>query len=302
VVDTSCVLILDPTFSPEPKIAMVGRATTTIATTYGFDEFEASGTIPTPRYKQLDWSGFTRQNFQFSVFQKPSLTVTGDIGIDYTGFSTINGDGSIGTLRQADGGTPCESKPWSQPAGRCFGPGLTFWHGDFGGVDSRDWRWQFMYADWPPTSLSPTVSTTARLGAVFDSTISGGQVASGIANYNHNFTKVLSDEYTEAEALANAVTAESEALVAVNFPRTTGFVSTYSTCEFDLIRTNLQLNTSYIAEVTFISSTGAITTQQYPFTTGTDEDTDKTHTITDTIPNPVAGAFTLVSNPTIDFA
>ncbi len=302
VVDLSCVFVLDETYTPTPHIAMVGRSVTTIATTCGFDEFTPSGIIPTPRYKRLDWSGFSRQNFAFNVNGKPSLQVIGDIGIDYTGDSTINEDCSTGDLRQADGGTPCASSPFGVPAGRCTGPGLTFWHGEFGGVNSRDWRWQFMYADWPPTSITPTTSTTTRFGATFDSTISGGQVASGIANYNHDFSRTLSDEYTEADALANAVTATSDALVATNFPRTTGFISQYTSCEYDLVCTNLMLNRAYVVTVNLISSNGTVTPRTYNFTTGTDEATDKTHTITDTIPTPAAGFFTLVSNPEIDFA
>lgn len=304
VVDTSCVFVLDDTFSQVPKISMVGRSLTTIATTIGFHEFVASGTLPPPKYKKMNWAGTTSQTFTAVVPPQPSLGVHGDIGITYSGDSTINPDGSTGLYRQADGGTPCLSTVYTTPAGRCLGPGLTDWHGDFGGIDSQNWRWNFMVGDWPPTFQSPLVQTTNRQdGFPFNFPVAGSRiVAVGVGIYNHNFTQTLSDEYTEAEALANAITAASEGLAALNQPRTTGFVSRYTTCEYDLVCTNLLLNKAYVVTVTLISSDGTVVPRTYNFTTGTDEATSKTHTITDTIPTPALGQFTLVSNPLIDFA
>lgn len=114
----------------------------------------------------------------------------------------------------------------------------------------------------------------------------------------NNYSAVLSDEYTDAMAMANATTVEGTGRVAQNLPRTTGFTSQFTTVVFTLLCKNLIPNRNYVAAVDFWdSATNITTTKQYPFTASA-----ATNTIIDTIPTPPAGHSTQVKNPRIAFA
>lgn len=114
--------------------------------------------------------------------------------------------------------------------------------------------------------------------------------------YKHNYSIDLSSEYTDAIALAHAHVVTSNGTTAVNKPRTTGFVSYFTTVSFTLKFSNLVFGEEYTASVQFVDQSFAVTTQTYNFTaSGT------THTITDSVPTPTSGGTRRVQNPTIIF-
>lgn len=113
----------------------------------------------------------------------------------------------------------------------------------------------------------------------------------------HNYSATLSDEYTDAIALANAETFNTNGLTAENKPRTTGLVSSFTTTLYELRFTNLLAGESYVATVTLADSNGTRTVRTYDFTA-----TEATHTISDSIPNPVAGRTITARNPFVRFA
>jgi hypothetical protein len=117
--------------------------------------------------------------------------------------------------------------------------------------------------------------------------------------YKHNFQVDLSQEYTDALALANATIYTSNGLVAQSKPRTTGFVSTWTTVEYDLNFSNLVPGEEYFAQVTLVTDTGPAVfyaSVPYSFTAVT-----ATHRITDTVPVPANGQTISVRTPTIRF-
>jgi hypothetical protein len=111
------------------------------------------------------------------------------------------------------------------------------------------------------------------------------------------YSLVLSNEYTDAEALANAVVINGTGATAQNMPRTTGFVSTFTTVAFELNLSNLIPGTAYIASVILFNAITGLKTVKYPFTAfGT------TQMISDSIPTPPPGTTTTVQKPSITFA
>jgi hypothetical protein len=120
----------------------------------------------------------------------------------------------------------------------------------------------------------------------------------GTIIYDNNYSCTLSDEYTDAEAMANAATYNGNSKTAENFLRTTGFITRVTTVNFVLACTGLVVGASYIASVTFGDLTdGTSVVQDYPFTATSDS-----KTITDSVPTPPSGHSTVVRTPTIVFA
>lgn len=121
---------------------------------------------------------------------------------------------------------------------------------------------------------------------------------SGLVDYNNDYSCVLSDEYTDAEALSNALVISGNSSIAQNSPRTTGFVSTFTTVVFTLLATNLIENQNYLVSVDFWDqNTAVVTTRQYGFTA---DNTGK-HSITDVVPTPIVGHTLQARNPRIAF-
>ena len=139
----------------------------------------------------------------------------------------------------------------------------------------------------PPNLVFPVVSI-------------GGVIAQYINFVDaNNFSAVLSEEYTDADALANATVVTGTGTVAQNLPRTTGFTSVTTSVVFTLKCSNLISGENYVATVDFWDTTAnTTTTKQYPFTA----DNTGTNTIIDVIPTPAAGHTTQVKNPKIAFA
>lgn len=121
-----------------------------------------------------------------------------------------------------------------------------------------------------------------------------------------NFSAVLSDEYTDAEALLNAKTVTGTGSTASTLPRTTGFTSIYASVTFKLHFSNLIAGTDYTATVDLWERSAEVnpetgepavsthTTRTYGFTASA-----TTHDINDTVPTPVAGNTITVRQPTV---
>lgn len=115
-----------------------------------------------------------------------------------------------------------------------------------------------------------------------------------------NHSMVLSEEYTDADALANATVVTSTGATAQNLPRTTGFTSVTTGVVYTLTCGNLMKDRNYLVTVDLWEqgpSVNTHTTKSYPFTAD-----DTTHTIIDAIPTPVAGHTITVSKPAVNFA
>lgn len=107
----------------------------------------------------------------------------------------------------------------------------------------------------------------------------------------------LSQEYTDQLALDNATVYHSNGLAAQNLPRTTGFVSTYTTVVFTLRFSELLEGEDYVATVFFLDNDGSVTTRVYAF-----QATGTTHVITDSPPNPQNGHTIVTRNARVDYA
>lgn len=118
--------------------------------------------------------------------------------------------------------------------------------------------------------------------------------------YNSSYSATLSNEYTDAEALANANTSISTLTIAENVPRTTGFVSRFTTVVFTLSCSNLLPDVRYIVTVDLqdLTSGAPLPKKQYAFT----GNNLGTNTITDSVPTPLPGHQIQVRNPKIFFA
>jgi hypothetical protein len=114
--------------------------------------------------------------------------------------------------------------------------------------------------------------------------------------YKSAWTVDLSVEYTDALALANATAYTSNGLVAQNKPRTTGFISTWTTVQYTIHCTNLLDGEQYVVILALQGDDGSVTTIPYTFTaSGT------THDITANVPTPDAGHSTIVRGASINY-
>lgn len=115
------------------------------------------------------------------------------------------------------------------------------------------------------------------------------------------YSASLSNEFTDAEALSAALVFSSNSKVAEARPRTTGFVSTWTTVNYTLTFSNLLVGEDYVAEVTLRNDNGSIVTVQYDF-----QAIETTHTIAAAVPTPADGhtievrAATVQYNPVVN--
>ena len=117
-----------------------------------------------------------------------------------------------------------------------------------------------------------------------------------------DYDAFLSEEYTDAEALANATTTDASGAVAQNLPRQLNlddqFTGMFTSVDFDLNCSNLALGGTYTVSVIFWNTTkNTKTTKSYGFIADS-----TTHTISDSIPTPDAGDSVEVMEPSINFA
>jgi hypothetical protein len=116
----------------------------------------------------------------------------------------------------------------------------------------------------------------------------------------NNYTAVLSEEYTDADALANATVVTGTGATAATTPRTTGFTSVFTSVVFTLFTSNLIVGKDYLVTVDMWEQGPNVNThtpKQYGFTA-----TDTTHTITDIIATPADFHTITVRTPTIAFS
>lgn len=129
----------------------------------------------------------------------------------------------------------------------------------------------------------------------------------GVVGFYINFVDanafgcVLSEEYTDADALANAQVVTGTGTTAATTPRTTGFTSVFTSVVFTLQMSNLIVGSSYVVQVDLWekgpNNLSTHTPKQYGFIA-----TDVTQTITDVVPTPANFHTITVQKPTITFA
>jgi len=116
--------------------------------------------------------------------------------------------------------------------------------------------------------------------------------------YKHSYTIDLSVEYTDAIALANASIVISNGLTASSYPRTTGYVSYWTSVTYDLVASNLVFGEDYVMSVDLVTNAFVTTTVNYPFTaTGTTKSI-----LGNVVPTPPNGTSVTVGNPRVAFA
>ena len=130
----------------------------------------------------------------------------------------------------------------------------------------------------------------------------GGFIGGYIRWTNYNFySAVLSDEYTDTEAAANATVVIGTGNTAQTFPRSTGFTSVTTSVVFTVHASNLVVGKDYVITVDFWEQgpnfLNEHTTMEYPFTA-----IDVTYDLTDVVPTPAIDHTITVQKPTIAFA
>lgn len=322
VIDTDCEA-KDRSFFV-PRVALVTRSITRIATVLGYPEYIPS--TPPKRYKTLTWSGTSEQ----TAITTSTGDKVGDAKYIYSGAGQIDSAGNVISNYAKNFYTPCPASNFT-PAivispvvpslqGYC-------WHLDPASCpvcsDPPDFKQDVAsnsISDEPfgligvgtgfhtitPTSLT-NVGIQSIVAALADSgpngtsnvphdTFNSINAAWVQITANHNYSATLSDEYTDAEALAHAVVVNSNGATAENLPRTTGLISRYTSVTFDLNFSNLVIGEAYLATVNLWDSNGAQTTRGYGFTAS-----KTTHTIHDSVPTPASGHTITVRIPTVAF-
>lgn len=113
-----------------------------------------------------------------------------------------------------------------------------------------------------------------------------------------NYSAVLSDEYTDADAAAAAQTIIGTSSTAQNTPRGNNFFSRTTNVVFTLLCTNLISGNDYLVTVDLWDQpANTHTAKSYGFTASSG-----THSITDVVPTPAANHTITVKSPTIAFA
>lgn len=116
----------------------------------------------------------------------------------------------------------------------------------------------------------------------------------------NNYSAVLTDRYTDAEALANAQIVIGTGATAQNMPRTTGFTSVTTSVVYTILLSNLIVGRDYTVTVDLWEQGESVNTHTPRVVTFTADAT--THTILDAVPTPVAGHTITVHKPVIAFA
>jgi len=324
VADTSCEAATQSSFPP--SVRLVTRSQTKIATLRGYSEYIPSS--PPKKYKTLTWAGTSEQT---AFTTNPTGGQVGDAKYVYSGAGTIDSLGRVVTSYAKDLYTPCPASNLQPPLiinnvvpslqGYC-------WPSDPNTCPICNIPPEFKanvatnsISDEPVglvgvgnafRTLTPTTLTNIGTQSILATLASAGPGATtGVPpdNFNgitgvwvtitgtHDYSATLSDEYTDAEALTNAFILNSNGATAENIPRTTGFVSRFTTVAFDLAFSNLVVGKSYLASVNLLSiNPNANTIKQYGFVA-----IATTHTIHDAVATPAAGGTTTVRLPTVTF-
>jgi len=323
-VDTSCQAT-DRTFFI-PRVALVGHSTTTISTLYGYSEYVPS--YPPKKYHKITWTGQSEQ----TAFVAGGGSKVADAKYVYSGTGEIDTLGRQISNYNKDYYTPCPDSNFTPLINSIPNFGLFILKGYCWPTDPNscptcddppsfkrneatnqifDIPQQILDAgNYSLTSTTMVVNSGAGvLVSVFDSGPGG---VTGVPKTTFNgfygawihlfsgsdYSATLSDEYTDAEALTNAQVIHSNGLTAQSLPRTSGFVSKWTTVAFDLNFSNLVIGESYIATVSFLrQNPGGTGLKSYGFIAAA-----TTHVIHDAISAPPDGGSTTVRNPTVSFS
>lgn len=324
-VDTSCEQT-DRSFIT-PGLSMVTSSITTIATLYGYSEYVPSN--PPKKYHTLAWNGSAEQ----TAFAVQSGQQVGGAKINWSGSARVDGNGKQVSLYQKNLYAQCPKYgPWptvtSIPnfgleslVGYC-------WPSDPSSCstcDPNDQNWPFV-ANIQTNVLEDTaqmagfiIDTTSRVitpTSLNDNSTGTTQVIA-IGNVNdfpqstlngitdnwvkvrsvNNYSSQLSEEYTDAEALANALVIHSNGATAETFQRTTGFVSRWTVVSFTITVSNLIPGTPYTVSVDMWDNpSNSHTTQTWNITPQ-----GSSQTIQGTVPVPQQGHTITVRNPLVVF-
>lgn len=323
VIDTTCQAVTSAFFSP--RVSLIGHSTTTIATLLGYSEYVAS--TPPKKYHKLSWSGTSEQTTTTIDGQPVS-----DAKYVYSGTGEIDTHGVQVSNYRKDFYSPCPASNFMPLINSIPNFGIIVlkgycWTSDPNSCPTCQYppvfkqnEAQNMLFDIPQqiiqagnfTSTATGITCNSGAGGLLSVQSGGPGGVNGVPqttfngltgawllfNAGSNYTSLLTDEYTDAEALTNAQIINSNGLTAENLPRTTGFVSRWTTVAYDLNFTNLVVGQSYVAQVSFLNQNpSGISTKAYGFVA-----TASTKTIHDTIATPPNGGSITVRNPTVAFS
>lgn len=315
VVDLLCQGI-DRSFFP-PRVALTGRNVTTIATIKGFLPYNQTFTPP-KKYKKLAWSGTSEQ---WAVTFATGAPCSGCKYI-WSGVSEIDIWGNYISKYRKDFYAQCPTDTH---------PPLVTTIPAFNILTLEGYCWPpdptscptcppspYLFVEDRASNSTMDVTTllndpTAPVHGITDFTLTNVSSSFVVAFVNgainfptppqiiirstHNYNAVISDEYTDADALASATSWVGNGLVAESRPRTNQFTSTWTTVQFTLHCTDLLVGETYTARVNLKDSSGAVSVVTYSFVAPA-----VTHDIVDNIPTPLNGHTLEAQNPTIAFA
>lgn len=333
VIDLSCETT-DQSFFPA-HVSMVTRSQTKIATVYGYGEYIAS--TPPKRYHKLTWSGTANQvlvaTFTTDIAASAQVVYggTGEIGVNGVQLTHYTKDLYTPCPESAFQPEPFDPSSNVFPGGMrrtvgyCWAPDPQSCPVCNDPVVFKANVQQNVIFDVPENFIHThdgvhamvTATTYDHVGTYFllfalqknPPTVGGvinfpTQDISGIiaawvnSQTDYDIHAVLSNEYTDAEALANAIVINSTGSTAQSFPRTTGDTSQWTTVAYDLNFSNLIIGKDYVASVNLLSQNPySNVIKQYGFTASAE-----THVIHDSIAVPPNGGSTTVRNPTVSFA
>lgn len=334
VTDTVCQSI-DRTFFP-PRVTVTGRSTTRVATIKGYVEFPGFESTPPKKYKSITWGGFSQQTAKAYLTELQCCGAryewdgTGSINDQGQQISNYRRN----YLAQCPSKNPnwpeCRLIGGIVTNFDCKLDGYC-WPPDPGSFPSCDTPFPLVgnaasnnyftdqsgFPDIPDlpvdSKLHPVSSTYAA--SSFPSYFYFGFFLPGqVSNFplvnlsgalepwfqldrTNDYFATLSDEYTDAIALANAVVTQGSGLVAQSRPRTRGFVSTWTTVDYTLHFSNILDGEHYVAIVYIGADDGSVTTIPYSFV-----GTGPTHQITAAAPVPPAGHSLVIRGATVIYA
>jgi len=325
LVDLSCQAAVQSTFPPRATLST--QSTTRIATILGYPEYIPS--TPPKKYKTITWAGTSDQVSQ------PLLggPVSSNAHVEYSGVGQIDVHGNVVSKYQKNLSVPCAASDLNPTLlqfaffgmqrliGYCWPPdphscptcqAVPEFKADISTNMIFDEPVGLMGVGQGFSQITDTtlVNTTNIPGFPFGLTEGSPD---GVTNFPkfffgnefvpavtvsaiHNYSATLSDEYTDAEALANALVIVSNGTTAENRPRTTGFVSRFTNVVYTVRMTNLVIGQNYLVTVTFRSNPFFLFTKQVGVMA-----TATTMQLTDVVPTPSVGVTTTVTGVTIAF-
>lgn len=320
VVDTDCEET-DQTFFP-PQVRMTTVSTTRIATVLGYSEFAGFASTPPKKYRTITWTGTSEQT--------ANTWATGaqcaHAKYEWSGIGEIDLAGNQLTNYSKEFSCWCpDTEQWPRNivvpnlgpavlAGYCWAadPNTCGTCSDplqpAGDVseNSNDDDSDFVGGRLVATDATHAANNSTAAAAILlegpvgfpQATVNDIHGSWAVAHGTHAYSAELSNEYTDAEALAHAYTYHSSGNTAENTPRTTGFTSRYTAVDYTLNCSNLIPFRNYVARVRIWNTkTGANTYHVFSFTAG-----GSTQVLTGFIPTPPVGEPLQVRDPSIAFA